>query len=120
MVACRSKPSTAVNKVTGRLEQAVAALARWTYEAKGMEVLASPLSGQIPAVLILPLNRVEAVVADDFDAAIAALDKKRGDAVGEVWILTPLHAMGRAHDSFRGRVDRVVPWWIDGGSIKFG
>jgi hypothetical protein len=109
-----------VPKVSNRLANSVVALARWTYEAKGLTVAPANVSNTIPALLVRSLNRVEAVISADFDEAVVVLEKRRGDAVGEIWVLAPLDAMGLAHASLRGHVDRLVPWWIEGAVIKFG
>src|SRR5882672_3010253 len=106
--------------VSNKLANSVVALAQWTYEAKGLTVTPANVSNAIPAVLVRSLNRVEAVISADFEEALSALKKRRGDAVGEIWVLTPLDAMGLAHASLRGHVDRLVPWWIEGAVIKFG
>jgi len=95
-------------------------LASWTYQAKGLSVAFVSLTDAIPGVFIDALNRIELVITGDFDAAALALERRRGDAIGEVWALAPLQLVGEAHNSLRGRVDRLVPWWIDGTIIKFG
>jgi hypothetical protein len=99
---------------------AVAALAGWTYEAKGLAVTSTYPILNIAGVMVPTLNRIEAVVTDDFKGAIETLRVTMAEAIGEVWILAPLPNMGAAHAALRGRVDRLVPWWVEGTTIKFG
>jgi hypothetical protein len=103
-----------------RLAESVLQLASWTYQAKGMSVMPAQLSNALPAVLVRTLNRVEVAIDRDFEGALLALKRGRGNAVGEVWVLSPLHSMGEAHSCLRGHVDRLVPWWIENSVIKFG
>lgn len=103
-----------------RLAESVLQLAGWTYRAKGMSVVPANFANAIPAVLVRTLNRVEVAIDGDFEGALLALKRGRGDSVGEVWVLTPLHSMGEAHSCLRGHVDRLVPWWIENSMIKFG
>lgn len=102
------------------LAESVLQLAGWTYQAKGMSVMSAKLANAMPALLVRTLNRVEVAIDGDFEGAVAALKQGTGDAVGEVWVLSPLQSMGEAHAFFRGHVDRLVPWWIENSVIKFG
>lgn len=38
----------------------------------------------------------------------------------EVWVLVPLEEISAAHAQLRGVVDRLQPWWIESGEVRFG
>lgn len=38
----------------------------------------------------------------------------------DVWVLVPLSRIAAAHETLRGVVDRIQPWWLEGDRIKFG
>jgi hypothetical protein len=102
------------------LGQRVAAHSAWSYEASGLEAIVGTTHLSMPAVFIPALNRLEAIVTEG-QGEVGALQAGFASSLhGEVWVLAPLSLMGYFHAALRGRVDRIVPWWVDAQIVKFG
>jgi hypothetical protein len=102
------------------LAHRVAAQSAWTYEATGLETVVGITDLSTPAVFIPALNRLEAIVSDGEDDLGALQQGLRRSPHGEVWVLAPLSLMGDVRSALRGRVDRIVPWWVADQAVKFG
>jgi hypothetical protein len=105
---------------TSALAQRVAAHSAWSYEASGLETIVGVTNASTPAVFIPALNRLEAIVTEGQDELGALQEGLTTPRYGEVWVLAPLSLMGYFHTTLRGRVDRIVPWWVDDQAVKFG
>ena len=110
------------NSETASLHDAVVMASARTYEAKGISVHTPPYGSESAADLSLPaLARVEEIETED------TLDKIHIDRLLEfrlrgldVWVLVPLSRLGSAHDTLRGIVSRLQPWWLEGEIVRFG
>ncbi len=108
------------------VHKAVLSASLWSYLAGGEEVtVAEDCSGEDlsswPDLLLPRLRRAEKIeteeTLDTFD-----LDRSRRfrEAGLDVWALVPLAAVGRAHEYLTDAVDRIQPWWIESGRVRFG
>ncbi len=119
----RNGPSPAAASIHDRVLEASAR----SYQLSGHRTLlhhrhrASGLVDQTFDLVLPDLGRVEEV---ETARTIHEMDisKLRGgrEAGLEVWVLAPLAQMGTAHARLRGTVDRILPWWIKGGRVRFG
>jgi hypothetical protein len=110
----------------GMVHQAVVTASSWSYRTGGEDVrLAQDLAGagflNCPDILLPSLRRAEHVVTEE---SLEAFDGGRWsslrDAGYDLWALVPLAAVARAHECLRGVVDRIQPWWIENGRVRFG
>lgn len=96
-----------------------------SYESVGQPVKCFVDAGSTqPAAfdLLLPeMRRIEEIETEDSLEHFRAstVEPYREDGF-DVWVLVPLHTMGKAHTHLRGVADFVQPWWIEGGALKFG
>lgn len=101
------------------LRSDVAAYSLWTYLAKG-HLAANATIASLPGMYVTDLRRLEVVVGE-LDLGPELISQLQAEREwDEVWILAPLGAMGQAHATLRGQVDRLVPWWVVDHQVKFG
>jgi hypothetical protein len=95
-----------------------------TYSAHGFEVRLSPSDefGSDPPHLYVPelaraekVETAESLATCDLSGLVAL--RERGI---EIWVLFPRGASGMAHRRMRRAADRIIPYWIDAGQVKFG
>ncbi len=92
----------------------------WTYTAKGHQVQAVQFAKCITALYVEDMRRTELVVTNEHFGCLDHERLRDMRTAGEVWVLTPLASLGRAHAALRGLADRLVPWWMGNDEIKFG
>lgn len=93
-----------------------------SYESAGQPVKCFVDAQSTAFDLLLPdMRRIEEIETEE------SLDHFRSSTVEpyredgfDVWVLVPLHTMGKAHDRLRGVADFVQPWWVEDGALKFG
>jgi len=65
-------------------------------------------------------KRIENIITssniNDIDTFVLEEFKNRGL---EIWLLVELSILGKAHEIFRNKVDKLQPWVYDEGRVKF-
>jgi hypothetical protein len=100
--------------------QRVVSWSEWTYAAKGHSVHTVEFAECITALYVEDIRRTELVLTSEHYGCLDHERLKAIRAAGEVWVVTPLSTVGRAHSLLRGHVDRLVPYWTGDDQIKFG
>lgn len=119
----RPEKSTA----SGNLHDHVLRLSLASYRTSGERAIArwdtgyATESTQIPDIVLPLLRRVEEIETEEsFTRADPSRYAAFRDRGLEVWVLVPLDCLSEAHSRFRGAVDRIQGWWVEGSRICFG
>lgn len=97
------------------------------YELEGLEaVVGTPEAAKangsaLPDLLIPALRRVEEIETDEtFENMDPVWYRALRDRGLEVWVVVPLHLVGRAQTKLTDCADRLQPWWEEEGRVRFG
>ena len=92
-----------------------------SYRQTGEDVLVSKDdSKDSRSILMGALRRYEEIrISPRFTKSDLARFR-RLQGMFDLWVLLPIESIGEAHGRLRGVVDRLQPWWIEEGIVRFG